>query len=149
VGDAGHAFLSLAAHGLGRMAILAGSDGAPWCADLVQESWFPQLAGQVAAWLLAPGEAAGEEGVVIREEDRILAGDGLTDQELASLARRLGGILEERSLSPLPPRLVVEPGEPVPWLLALALAFLSLLALERWGRRSGGSQLSGAASPPE
>lgn len=129
VGPEGHVFLAASPFGLGRVAVFAGSDGAPWCSDLVAEDWFPRLVSQTAAWLLpAPAELVGQ---VRRSAIRVLSGDGSDPGVLQRVAKRVSGTITPASAAPIGSIAHLEPGPAWPWIVGLLGAFLVGLAVIR------------------
>ncbi|MFQ5505754.1 MAG: VWA domain-containing protein [Planctomycetota bacterium] len=135
VGAGGHVFLATSPFGLGRVAVLAGSDGAPWCTELSSRVWYPRLLGQLAAWLLpqGPEEPDGPAGrhAFRRVSSRILEGDGVQPGVPALVAALVAGSVEELP-SPRISSIEIRRAGPVwPWLAALLLGFFLVLVFER------------------
>jgi hypothetical protein len=129
VGPEGHVFLAASPFGLGRVAVLAGSDGSPWCGELSAQAWFPRLISQTAAWLLpAPAELVSR---VQRSAVRVLAGDGSDPGVIGRVAERVAGAIGDGTEAPVQSIRRREPGPAWPWLGAWLVAFVAGLAFVR------------------
>jgi hypothetical protein len=129
VGDQGRVALATAPYGLGRVAVFAGSDGAPWSGRFVEDERFPQLVAQLASWLqrVAPDRQLRLEPV----EREFLQGAGRAPGVLEEAAARSGARVVERFPDHAKERRWSEERVPWEWILGLVAGLLGLFAVER------------------
>lgn len=147
----GHVALATALHGLGRVVLWAGDDGALWARDFVADARFPALLAQLASWSQAPLDASAAEqsddveGRVGRLRilaRRVAEGDGLTPRIVRAAAERVGAAPEDvvgmeraRQLA-IGMRSANSSAVSPLWRAAsLLAALLALLAIEAWSAR--------------